>query len=140
LGIKTSAHGLKGDMHVATRIGLFYAAFWGLEWFGYLSLDHVTLAVAAVFCAGVMEDSLAEERRKREIVRRNRHLMIDPNTGKIVRAGPAQNPFYARTSSALYRDQSGYARCTGFVAARAGDAIKPAAMQPDRSAPKPVND
>jgi hypothetical protein len=55
-----------------------------------------TLPVAAVFCAGVMEDSrgIAEERRKREIVRRNRHLTIDPNPGKIVRAGPAQNPFY----------------------------------------------
>jgi hypothetical protein len=96
LGIKNLSPWREGDMHVATKIGLFYAAFWGLEWFGYLSLDHVTLAVPAVFSAGVMEDSrgVAEERRKREIVRRNRHLTIDPNTGKIVRAGPAQNSFY----------------------------------------------
>jgi hypothetical protein len=60
-------------LHIATKIGLFYASFYALEWFGYTSLDHVTLAMAAVFLAGVSEDSksLAEERRKREKIRRD---------------------------------------------------------------------
>ncbi len=58
-------------MHIATKIGTFYAGFWLLESVGYLSLDHVTLAVAAVFCAGVWEDlnALAAGHRKRERIR-----------------------------------------------------------------------
>jgi hypothetical protein len=59
-------------VHIATKIGLYYGVFlaaeWLSEWLGYSTLDHITLVMAAVFCAGVSEDTkgLAEERRKRE--------------------------------------------------------------------------
>jgi hypothetical protein len=74
-------------VHVGIKIGWFYAGFLALEWLASASLDHVTLAVAAVFCAGVVEDAnwWAEEHRKREMVRRDPNLSIDLDTGKLVR-------------------------------------------------------